>query len=138
MSCKYSEYISGWYDGELNSEQKEFYQKHLEQCPVCRAEKQKIESAANVLKTLRSGDTPEFNRNFSLSAEAARRLRISEVYENIYYKMFLTVAMLAFMLRLEAFEPDLNAAFIIYAAVHIYLYMSDLKFKRKFTMSLAV
>jgi len=42
MRCKHSEYISGWYDGELSSEQKEFYQKHLEQCPVCRAEKLKM------------------------------------------------------------------------------------------------
>jgi len=42
------------------------------------------------------------------------------------------------MLRLEAFEPDLNAAFIVYSVVHIYLYASDLKFRKRFAMSLAV
>jgi len=137
MRCKYSEYVSGWYDGELNSEQKEFYQKHLTQCPVCQSEKLEMERSADILGTLKTGEVPAFNKNFTLSAEAARRLRISEVYENVYYKLFLAGAMLAFMLRLEAFEPDLNAAFIIYAVVHIYLYVSDLSFKKKFAMSFA-
>jgi len=137
MRCKYSEYVSGWLDGELAPEREEFYRQHLEQCPACRAEKLALEKTAGILGTLKTEQVPAFDGKFSLSAEGARRLRISEVYENVYYKLGLTFAMLAFMLRLEAFEPDLNAAFIIYAAIHIYLYAGDLKFEKNFAPSFA-
>jgi len=126
MKCGWSKFISGWLDNELTEKQRKEFEFHLKNCPVCQAEKNKMQGLSSLFTNIRSQKFPVFDKKLNLT-DFSRKTIIPPVYKESLYKVALSFSMLAYVLRPENFDIDLNVTIIVYMLVHLFLYVRDLK-----------